>query len=196
MKIQILILIFTILFGGLSAQTNWKIKKDKDGIKVFTRKPNNSDFFEFRATAIISANLSEILEILQDAANYSSWIEQITYSKIVSSSYNNFVVYYQIDLPIGMKDRDIVFNNEIIQMNNDKIKVVLSSIYSQYPEDADFVRIKEGYGYWMLMPNTDNSTTVIYQCYTDPMGNFPAWLVNLFIVDGPYKTLKNLQNMF
>lgn len=60
-------------------------------------------------------------------------------------------------------------------------------------EDDGFIRIKEIRGQWLIKFIDNENCKVTYQFMADPEGFLPGWVVNLFVVDGPYKTLKNLQ---
>ena len=44
-------------------------------------------------------------------------------------------------------------------------------------------------GLWIFNPVSKGVTEIIYQYQGDPGGSIPGWVANLFIVDGPYKTL-------
>jgi hypothetical protein len=95
-------------------------------------------------------------------------------------------------MPIGFKNRDIVLNNTVQKVSANKTKIKLSALPKAYPVQNKFVRIDNASGFWLLCEN-NGKTTVTYQFFTDPKANFPDWVINLFIVDGPYKTLLNLK---
>ncbi len=194
MKLHIIIY---ILLASLNTfgQNNWELRKNKNGIKVYTRKTGNSNIVEFKATTVINTKAENILNTLKNAAEYPQWIDQVDFAKLLSQNGNNFIVYYTIDMPIGFKNRDIVLNNNILQLSQNKIKINLSAVPKQYPEQDKYVRIENANGYWLLSEN-NGKTTVTYQFFTDPKADFPEWVVNLFIVDGPYETLSNLKQKY
>ncbi len=191
-----LFLIITIIFSGFILKSqSWELKKSTDGISVYTRKTDESGICEFKATTKIDAEVDEIYKIVTDASNYNTWVDQISYSKFVSKGTNIFTVYYQIKLPVGFKNRDIVIENKVVTNTADKIKIELKSTPTAYPEQKSYTRITDAYGYWLIQ-KSGNQTEVTYQFYSDPKGIFPAWLINSFIVDGPFKSLKNLKQKF
>ena len=61
-------------------------------------------------------------------------------------------------------------------------------------EVKDFLRIREGSGYWELTEDDNKNVKVIYQFHGEPGGDIPAWLANSFVVRHPFETLKNLKN--
>ena len=63
------------------------------------------------------------------------------------------------------------------------------------PEKKNYIRLKEAEGFWQIKEIEENKISLIYQYYGEPGGSLPAWLVNMFIVDGPMDTLTNLKKM-
>lgn len=63
------------VLGGLSmavyAQNEWKIDKDKEGIIVYTKAQEDSDFKSFKAVMTVHASTDKIVEILKNADDYS-----------------------------------------------------------------------------------------------------------------------------
>ena len=54
------------------------------------------------------------------------------------------------------------------------------------------VRVYDSYGYWKIKLHKSGSIFIENLLHADPRG-FPAWLVNLFAVDGPLATVSNLE---
>ncbi len=192
MKSKILILFFLSAYVSVYCQSEWKLKTNSDGIKVYIRNIKNSNICEFKASILINAKINDIYAVIADAKNYSSWIDQVSSSKNISKTNSDFKVYYQIRLPIGIRNRDIVLDNRIAVKKPEEIKIILKSIPNSYPRQNRYVRIKKAFGYWLLT-SKGSKTEVTYQFYSDPEASFPASIINLFIVDGPYKTLSNLR---
>lgn len=185
---------FIFISVALTAQSAWTLQKDEDGIKVYTRKPANSDIFEFKATTNVQFTIEKFVKILRDASSYPKWISQVSFAKNIDCpSTECFIVYYKIGMPIGFKNRDIVLSNQIKKIDDKQIQIDLQTANDKYSLQKDCVRITNGYGFWNLQQIDTNQLQVTYQFYSDPKGSFPAWLINIFLVDGPYKTLQNLK---
>ena len=64
-------IISTLLFVCLSystifAQGNWKLEKDKDGIKVWTRKQANSNLKEYKGVMVIQSNMDKLVTFFKN----------------------------------------------------------------------------------------------------------------------------------
>ena len=192
------ILFITLAFISFISfgQEKWELEKDSKGIKVYTRPVKGSDVKEFKAYTYINATPDKLLKVINDANGFKDWIDKVDYSKSLSHPNNNtFIVYIQLGMPIGVTDRDMVLKNVVKKLKGGGYKIEVTSVYDKYPEQEDFVRIKKAYGYWLLIPEK-GKTKIVYQFYSDPAGSLPTWIVNMFLVDGPYNTLKALREKF
>jgi hypothetical protein len=52
-----------------------------------------------------------------------------------------------------------------------------------------------GRGSWEFIPLGNGTTKVYHNFGGDPGGKIPAWIVNMFLVDGPYKTMIGLRKL-
>lgn len=190
---KFLFIIFAFISFVSIGQEKWELEKDSKGIKVYTRPVKGSDVKEFKAYTYINASPERLLKIINDANGFKDWIDKVDYSKLVSKPASNiFIVYLQLGMPIGVTDRDLVLKNVVKKLKGGGYKIEVTSAYDKYPEQEDFIRIKKAYGYWILKPEKEK-TKIIYQFYSDPAGSLPTWIVNMFLVDGPYNTLTALK---
>lgn len=183
-------LVFSL--GHNSHAQAWELKKDTDSIKVFTREVNRSSIKEFKAIGNVAANSETILSILKDVPSYTQWIEDVKYTNTVSSSENHLSFYYQMNLPWPAKDRDLCLDMEITRLDK-SITVMLTSNPDLVPMDKDFIRILLVEGQWVITALDEQNSEVEHQFLADPEGSLPAWIVNLFAVDSPHQTMKNLR---
>jgi ribosome-associated toxin RatA of RatAB toxin-antitoxin module len=191
------IFILTALFALYgTAQEQWELEKNSNGIKVYTKPVKGYDIKEFKAYTYIKASPEKLLSIINDADKFSQWIDKVEESKLIKKPASNvFIVYLTLGMPIGVSDRDMVLRNEVKKLKGGGYKINVTSAWKQYPEQDDYVRIKKAYGYWLIKPEK-GTTKIEYRFFSDPAGSLPTWIVNMFLVDGPYKTLTNLKKMF
>ena len=195
MKKMFFILWVTLTLAS-HAQDAWKLEKNGNSIKVYTKPVKGYDIKEFKAYTYIKASPEKLLAIINNADKFNQWIDKVEESKLLKKPASNvFIVYLTLGMPIGVSDRDMVLRNEVKRLKGGGYKIDVTSAWNQYPEQEDFVRIKKAYGYWIIKPEK-GATKVAYRFFSDPAGSLPTWIVNMFLVDGPYKTLTNLKKMF
>jgi hypothetical protein len=197
-RITIVILIFVCGNSIAFAQTTeWTLRKNEDGIQVYTRNHPGSNILEFKAVTTLNSKIDKVKKVVTNVNGGIYWMERIIVSKLLKTdSKGNMYAYYEMDVPWPLENRDIVVFQKIKRQTPDNLLITISSIPEYYPEQENITRIKIAKGHWELIKLQDNKTKIIYTFYSDPGGNIPAWIVNLFIVDSPYKTMKNLKQMF
>jgi hypothetical protein len=190
-------LFLILLFINPFPESEWNLKKEKDGIKIFTRSVEGSTFDEFKGTTTIKkSSLSEVLDVILDVENYESLFPDLMNPKVLKQDGKYYDIHYiQVKAPWPVKNRDTVYEQKAVVDENGKYAFVsLNPLPDFIVEDKDFVRILEGSGFWELEEDESNNVKVIYQFHGEPGGHTPAWLANIFVVSQPFETLKNLKN--
>src|SRR6188768_1160946 len=104
-----IILILSALFTTLFAQEGWVLERDKNGVKVYTRKTQTSNMKDSRAIAIVNSDTKEVLNLLTDFENHWKWMDRIKISRVLKkASENEFYVYYEALAPWPVSNRDII----------------------------------------------------------------------------------------
>lgn len=57
-----------------SAQTDWKLKSNKDGIEVYIKNVENSDLKAIRVKCSLQATLSQLTAIVLDVNTGAEWV--------------------------------------------------------------------------------------------------------------------------
>ena len=185
---------FLLPWSPVFAQENqWELKKDEDGITVYTRSVENSNINEFKASTKISTSVETIFNIILDVKNYPDWIEDVNYAEKIYQHDSQIGMYYQLAMPWPVKDRDITLVSKFKKLADNSTHFQLSYSSELKDENDDFIRITEINGEWLITPINEGNCEVSYRFLADPRGSLPAWVVNIFIVDGPFKTLQNLR---
>lgn len=175
-------------FAGYSG--DWKLEKNKDGIKVYTRSTAGTDILEFKALSTINASRLNVARVIARVTDYPSWFPNCSDAKLVediSSTQRKY--YYRLDLPWPASDRDAVMLLSV-DVDDKKSTTTLNFTRSKgKPNVSGVVRMPEADGYWKLKSVGSNKTELHYQFLADPGGSLPTWIINMFIVDGPYDAI-------
>jgi hypothetical protein len=175
----------------------WNLKKEKDGIEIYTRSVEGSSFNEFKGVTVIpNSSLTEVLEIILDVENYESLFPDCMNPKVLRQEGELYDIHYiQTKGPFPVKDRDSVFEQKTeIDKNGKHARITLNPLPDFIAENKNMVRIKNGSGFWDLDEDKNKNVSVIYQFHGEPGGDVPAWLANSFVVNHPFKTLENLKS--
>jgi hypothetical protein len=192
--IQILLFFLSILFVHAQKTSEWKFVKNENGIKVYNKKEGKLD--DVKIETVFDCKISTLTEAMVDVSAFPQWIYKLKSAKVTKQvSQNQAEVYTIIDMPWPTKDRDLIVTNKISQ--NPKTKEVTLedvAIPKAIPEQEDIVRIKDFYTKWVLKPSSDG-IHASYFFHSDPGGDMPDFLTNLFINEGPVQSIKSLKKL-
>jgi hypothetical protein len=194
---QYAIFLFIVLSGvfQLSAQSEWKLIKDNEDIKVYVRTNDTTGYKAYRATTIVPAHLEEVYFFLMDADNLHKWHYQTSESRLLKKiNSSEQLVYIKNDMPWPLQDRDVVTRMKVSKPTLDIIRIDLLPELNYMAENNKMVRIKNFTGHWYL-EKSEKGTIVIQEMQGDPGGNIPPFLFNIFLTNGPFSTFLEMKKM-
>ena len=200
-SIKILILTAVIMMAADNAAgqddntREWKLAKEKNGIRVYTRLMKEGKFKEYKTDMLVDATPEELLNILLDVEAYTQWMAFVKEARILEEEYDKtFYVYSEVKVPWPFDNRDEITLSTINrEPRSGTIEIKVKIVQGNLPEKEGVVRMSSGNGRWTFIPEGEAGTRVVHVFGGDPGGNIPAWIVNMFLVDGPYKTMLGLQ---
>jgi hypothetical protein len=192
--LAVTVLLVLISFS-LSAQ-DWVLAKDKDGIKVYTRKEPGNDLKTFRAVMEIRSTMDRIAQLVGNVHNQKWWDKDVKDLKILYFDENGHVKYYLVyDLPWPMSDRDLCVEAKI---TNDpatgKREVYATPIVNLVPEKKDIVRIKKYWQKWTIIPIGNGMMRLTLEGFVDPAGSVPSWLYNMVMTEAPLRVMTKVKD--
>lgn len=181
---------------GLSAQEDWKLAKDKQGIKVYTRKSPRTNLKDSRSEVVINTPIGDVYNMMMDFEKHKEWMAKVGESKIIQKvSDTEFYVYYIGVAPWPVSNRDIIAHYTIKREKKGKIRFEVIGEADYIPRKKDLIRVPKTESWWEFIPQDDGSVKVEYYTSSDPGGSIPQWLANTAAEDTPYNTLKKMKEM-
>ena len=190
---KIIFLVFCLSFSTSSLA--WTLEHKSDGIEIFTKQMQNSDFKAFRGTVTVNSSLLNVVAHHVDLQAMPEWLQDCKKSELISSANGrDFYIYQQTDAPWPVSDRDYVLHMHFEQdPANYVVTISFEATQAFKKSDNDCVPVSKLEGYWRFTPLQDNKVLIEYETYADPSGDIPSWLANAFVVDQPLGTLKKLK---
>lgn len=201
-KIFILVSLFGFFALPLQAD-DWRLDKDEDGIKVYTRAVQNSAIREIKAELTIETSLDSIMAVFDDIPALPHWNHQCTKAlPLTQVSAKERYHYQNIHMPFPVLDRDLLIHSQILQ-HGDKIIVQLNAAPDYCKQhvvkqcnvikQSQNIMVNHSKGTYQLTPRGSNKVNVIWTQHTEPAGKIPHWLINSLLIDIPFNTLKKLR---
>jgi hypothetical protein len=191
-----LLLFFTLLANAVT-DDDWKLEKNENGISVFTRTGVGSDFKELKAVTNLNASLSSIVALIKDIPSHTSWIYQCKEARIIKTvNDSEFYYYHETYAPWPVANRYSIIYIKITQDSKTKVVTVASNNTPDVvPDEGGKVKVPKLLATWKFTPLADGTVDGEYQLFVDPGGEVPAWISNMFAVDGPYNSILGMKKM-
>lgn len=179
------------------AQTEWKLKKEVDDLKVYYRQSEHSNINEIKVRYVTEASLSNVVAVLKDIPGFTEWIYACAEAKAIEQKTPNQSIYYsRIDFPFPMSDRDFIAKSKLRQDPETKeIFITVVGDYDYLPEKKNIVRLPQLRINWHIKPLGGRRVQIEYHLLSDPGGSIPDWLVNLAVDKGPTNSMLKFKEM-
>lgn len=188
----IMCLIFPCLI--LKGQGEWKLRKDRDGIMIYTRMAEGSNLKEYRISAEFNCTVEKVYNFLMDIERRTEWAINCKGVDIIDSVARGIIYHTGYAVPWPLADRELILINES-EISADRKEARLLTLASdyEYPLPEESVRIRKYREAVRLKEIKPGQTEYTTEGYADPGGKVPAWIVNMFLVDGTYTSLVRIR---
>lgn len=185
---------FVFFSHAVQGQAEWHLKKQEDGITVYTKSTPNSNFKTVKVDFNISGSLSQLAAFLLDVEKQTKWIYNSKTTSLVKKVASNEIIYYsEITLPWPCTNRDYVSHVWMNQTASKELTITTHAEPDMVPVKNDKVRVSVSNAHWVITAMDGNMLHVTYIVQFDPAGSLPAWLVNMFLGKAPIQTFKKLR---
>ncbi len=178
-------------------EEDWELKRKKDNLEVYTRNIAETGVKQLKLHTQIETSLSSIFALFDDVSRNTDWVYGAKEAKVLKILAPNHMMEYSVsDFPWPLHDRDLATNSVVKQDPETKVVKARSvAVPEQYPQQKGLVRITELDAEWTLTPLPGGIVDVVYVIKTDPGGNIPVFLTNMFIDKGPVQTIEKMREM-
>lgn len=186
------------LTAGVGAEEPWKLAKDADDIRVYTREVPGSDANEFKGVADVDAPLEVILEVFKDIPSFPRWYGFCKEIRLLKQdSENHRIIYFVLETTGPVKDRDMVIDTrDSKDLQAGRALITMTAFKEDYvPRTSAYVRMTDMTGSAVLTRVDQDTTHVVYTVRADPAGYIPSFISNMLQKEQPYLTLKGLRGM-
>lgn len=181
----------------------WELVKESDGIAVYTRSVEGSDFLAFKGETIVDGSVDALVALLYDTPNAPSWLHDCRFGMTLEEvRFEENYIFETYDLPFPVRNRQVILH-ATLSLNERGARLDIREANGFCDERRDgrclranasgFTRIERSRGYYLFIPQGEKRTKVIWQQHIEPGGNIPGWLANALVVDIPYDSLSKLR---
>ena len=190
----LLIFFFVMSFSSAFGEENgWKLKKDKDGIKVYTREKADTHIYMYKVVTQISVKPEVVYRQVVDFKENLQYMELVDSLRFLDHQKDrHYRNYMHFNMPWPVKNREMVME---LQVTRDRQTIYLES--NDLPEhltgQEGTIRIEDFQEKWTISEgNNPNESLITVTGWVDPGGSLPVWVVNLFSVSTPFRFISGI----
>lgn len=175
------------------AQPDCDLKRDRDGIRVYTCKEADDKFKSLRAEfELVNVTAQRLKDFLWDVPNYKTWQYNLMEANTIDSVTQTVLTYRAlVDAPWPADNREIVVKM-VTHETPERMTIDIGTYSYDSEPPAGFLRVPFFEAKWTITTN-GRGLKIIYALRIDPGGSVPAWLVNIAMAEGPHVSFKNLK---
>jgi hypothetical protein len=195
MKALYFCLLYLPTFLPASDKNDWTLRREKDGIDVYSRPSDCSKINDIRVDMDLTGTVEQLAAILRDVNGYTDWVYATRTARMIRKVSENEVIYYaEVGTPWPAANRDYYADLKItLNPANHTMNVVSVGMKDFQPEKKDFVRVPMSRGSWTVTTQSTRKIHLQYILQIDPGGSIPAWILNSFVAKAPLETFSNLK---
>jgi hypothetical protein len=187
--------VFTLLFSCSLVAQSWDFIKEKDGIKIYTRKDAGSTLKSFKGVTDIHAPVEKVFNLIGNVKNLDWWDKNLREIKVLFYEKEKRSQYYLVyDSPWPVTDRDLCVDATITTDPVTGVRTIYSvPLVNVIPVNPQYVRITNYWQKWIVEPTGKDVVHVILEGHVDPAGSVPDWIYNMVITDTPLKIIRGIK---
>lgn len=194
MSRALLFLFLVVTWSAAYSQVSWKLRKEEDGIRMYTASTDTSEFKLLKVELEVEATAAQVLAFLKDVARQPDWIYGVRHARMLKVIRpDEFIYYSQVDLPWPCSDRDYVAH---LHVSNPAAGLTVLDSHAEpdyLPLKKGIVRVQSSVAHWEIRSLQSERQAVTYALSFNPGGLIPAWLINMFLTKGPSSTFSKFR---
>ncbi len=197
MKKNYLILTLTLcnIIQMLNAQQVWKLKLEKEGIKIYTSPYTDSKIRALKVTCSVDATISQMAAVLLDIRAQDEWFYHTKSIVLTQVSPSELLYYGELSFPFPFSNRDFIEHIKISQNPKTKIMTMdVQNVPDYILPKHGLVRVVKSQCKWTVSPSGGKTIAIEFTLFADPAGAIPVWIVNMFSSYGPFETFIKLKS--
>jgi hypothetical protein len=188
-------IMFMLLLSCQMVAQSWDFIKEKDGIKIYTRREAGKSIKFFKGVTDIYAPAEKVFNLIGNVKNLDWWDKNLREIKVLYYEKDKLSQYYLVyDSPWPVTDRDLCVEATIKTDPATGVRTIYSvPLPNVIPENPACVRIKDYWQSWIIEPTGKDKVHVTLEGYVDPAGSVPDWIYNMVITDTPLKIIRGIK---
>lgn len=174
----------------------WQPQRGEEGVMLWTRPHPPGSVLALRLEMRVKAAPSALLEVLRDTSRHREWLPDSREVKLLARpTPDEDLVYTRLITPWPLADRDLVTRSHVVRRKDCGLELKVRAEPDALPLQPKLERIRASEGHWEALPQSDGTTLIRLETYTNPGTNLPGWLVNPTAIKAALKSFKGIRRL-
>lgn len=194
-NVGLLLILFSVIpfFNVAAEEDDWQLRKNENGIKVYTRKKADAGIYMYKVVAQISVKPETVYRQVVDFNENLKHMELVDSLRFLDHQKDKrYTNYMHFNMPWPVKNREMVMQM-LVTKDQDGIYLESTDRPEYLSKNSDNVLIEDFQETWAIKrgENPDESKITVTG-WVDPGGSIPMWVVNLFSAQTPFRFISGI----
>ncbi|PWD98164.1 START domain-containing protein [Marinilabilia rubra] len=193
--VGLLLILFSVIpsFDVAAEEDDWQLRKNENGIKVYTRKKADAGIYMYKVVTHISVKPETVYRQVVDFNENLKHMELVDSLRFLDHQKDKrYTNYMHFNMPWPVKNREMVMD---MQVTKDQKGIYLES--NDLPEylsrNSEIVLIEDFQEKWTIKEGVSpDESRIIVIGWVDPGGSIPLWVVNMFSAQTPFRFISGI----
>jgi len=183
----------------LEIHEDWRLRKDDDGIEVFTRwieAEENRKARQMLAQMEVKASIDDVIDVIKDDKTAKKWVNRAKeFYHFDFADEHNWYTYTELSVPWPFSNKDLVTRNRLEYAPEEhKATVVITGVPDHIPEKNSTSRIPHFEGSWEITQLDPQTVKVAYFIFTKQEPILPRFIIDPIVENGIWSTLEKMRD--
>lgn len=183
--------------AAFEGESDWVLRNDDDGVKVYTRSDAVSANWQYRSVGVSHASPEAISKLMYDVSAMKHWLyNSYDFEMLEELGPDSRLLRMKVKTPVMVQERDLILTQTFEKVSDAEYVVHLEGKPDAVPVDPDYVRIPYFVGTWhMVLDVATGLTTIELQGQVDPGGAVPAFVSNRMLTETPWQNVRAVRSI-
>jgi hypothetical protein len=191
-KASILIALSSMIIP-LYVGDDWELRKDKNGIKVYTRERKESNIYMYKVETTIGMSPEKVYRQAVDFRENLKYMDVVDSLAFLDHRKDDlYINYMRFDLPWPVKNREMVMNMKV-KYQPGNIRLISNDAPGYLKSHMGLIQIEDFHEEWTIKTGRNaNETNLTVIGWINPGGSIPNWVINMFSARTPFRFISGI----
>ncbi|WP_462317885.1 START domain-containing protein [Marinilabilia sp.] len=193
--VGLLLILFSVIpfFDVAAEEGDWQLRKNENGIKVYTRQKEDAKIYMYKVVTQISVKPETVYRQVVDFNENLKHMELVDSLRFLDHQKDKrYTNYMHFNMPWPVKNREMVMEM-LVTKDQDSIYLESNDVPDYLSKNSDIVLIEDFQEKWIIKKGASpDESQIIVTGWVDPGGSIPMWVVNLFSAQTPFRFISGI----